>query len=151
VRYDPVKHALEGGASLETVNEKGYIPVLELDRGERLTEVSVLLQYVADQVPASKLAPAHGTFERYRVHEWLNYIAAEVHKSFWPFFHAGCDAEKPLQGERLQRRLSWVEQKLGDREFLAGDAFTIADCYLFTVVSWIRPAGFDLAKWPGLL
>lgn len=152
VRYDQEKDALEDGRALSTVNEKGYVPVLELDGGERLTEVAAVLQYVADQAPASKLAPANGTLERYHLQEWLNYLATEIHKSFWPFFHGGCDAEKPLQSERLQKRFSWVEQKLGDRPFLAGsgETFTIADCYLLTVVNWIRPAGFDLAKWPGL-
>ncbi len=152
VRYDKETHALEDGRTLQSVNEKGYVPVLELDGGERLTEVAAVLQYVADQAPASKLAPPNGTFERYRLQETLNYLAAELHKSFWPFFHEGCEAEKPLQAERLQKRLSWVEGKLGDRTFLAGaaDAFTVADCYLLTMVNWIRPAGFDLAKWPGL-
>jgi len=152
VLYDSRKHALENGASLESVNEKGYVPVLELDSGERLTEVAAVLQYVADQAPASKLAPPSGTLERYRLQEWLSFISTEIHKAFWPFFHEGCDAEKPTQGERLQKRLSWVEQKLGDRPFLMGpgDAFTVADCYLYTVTNWIRPAGFDLARWPGL-
>lgn len=152
VRYDQEKDALEDGRSLSTVNEKGYVPVLELDGGERLTEVAAVLQYVADQAPASKLAPANGTLERYHLQEWLNYLATEIHKSFWPFFHGGCEAEKPLQAERLQNRLSWVERKLGDRPFLAGsgETFTVADCYLLTLVNWIRPAGFDLARWPGL-
>src|SRR4051812_24762549 len=152
VRYDAETHALENGAALETVNEKGYVPVLELDGGERLTEVSAVLQYIADQAPASKLAPPNGTLERYRIQEWLSFLGTEVHKSFWPFFHQGCEAEKPAQAERLHQRLGWVERRLGDRPFLAGsgDTFTIADCYLLTLVNWIRPAGFDLAKWPGL-
>ncbi|HVE84713.1 MAG TPA: glutathione transferase GstA [Myxococcales bacterium] len=152
VRFDAQKHALESGAALESVNEKGYVPVLELDGGERLTEVSAVLQYVADQAPATGLAPANGTFPRYRLQEWLNYLATEIHKSFWPFFHQGCEAEKPLQAERLHQRLSWVEKQLDGRAFLtgSGETFTVADCYLLTVVNWIRPAGFDLAKWPGL-
>src|ERR1043165_6580096 len=83
VRYDQKQHALENGASLESVNEKGYVPVLELDGGERRTEVSGILQYVADQAPASKLAPPNGTLDRYRIQEWLNFIATELHKSFW--------------------------------------------------------------------
>jgi len=150
VRYDNEKHALQGGAPLESVNDKGYVPVLELDDGQRLTEVSAVLQYVADQAPAAKLAPPNGTMARYRLQEWLNFIATEVHKSFWPFFHAGCDAEKPNQQERLHGRLGWVERHLADRPFLMGGDFTVADCYLLTAVNWIRPAGFDLAKWPGL-
>jgi len=152
VRYDQKAHALQGGAPLESVNDKGYVPVLELDGGERLTEVPAVLQYVADQAPAAKLAPPNGTMERYRLQEWLNYLATEVHKSFWPFFHGGCEAERPNQAERLHKRLGWVQQHLGDRPHLAGngEAFTVADCYLITLVNWIRPAGFDLATWPGL-
>jgi glutathione S-transferase len=150
VRYDQETHALQGGTPLESVNDKGYVPVLELDGGERLTEVTAVLQYVADQAPATKLAPPNGTMERYRLQEWLNFIATEVHKSFWPFFHDGCEAERPNQGERLRKKLEWIQQRLGERNFLAGDAFTVADCYLVTVVNWIRPAGFDLAKFPVL-
>lgn len=150
VRYDKEAHALQGGTSLESVNDKGYVPVLELDGGERLTEVPAVLQYVADQAPATRLAPPNGTMARYRLQEWLNFIATEVHKSFWPFFHGGCEAERPNQQERLHKRLGWVEGHLSDRPFLAGDTFTVADCYLLTVVNWIRPAGFDLARWPGL-
>jgi glutathione S-transferase len=149
IRYDKGTNALQSGASLESVNDKGYVPVLELDGGERLTEVTAVLQYIADQAPAAKLAPPNGTMERYRVQEWLNFIATEVHKSFWPFFHEGCEAERPNQGERLRKRLGWIEQRLGDRPFL-GETFSVADCYLLTVVNWIRPAGFDLATWPGL-
>src|SRR5262245_41750688 len=83
VRYDAERRTLEDGTPLEAVNEKGYVPVLELDGGERLTEVTAVLQYVADQAPASGLAPANGTLERYHLQEWLSYLATEIHKSFW--------------------------------------------------------------------
>ena len=149
-RFEMKTHALDGGARLEDVNPKGYVPVLELDDGRRLTEVSAVLQYIADAAPAAKLAPPAGTFERYRLAEWLNYLAAEIHKSFWPFFHEGCDAEKPNQGERLRQRFSWIEKQLGDRPFLMGEGFTVADCYLFTMSNWLKPAGFDIETWPAL-
>src|SRR4051812_23127852 len=87
VRYDMKAATLEGGGSLLAVNEKGFVPVLELDGGQRLTEVSAILQYIADQAPASGLAPPNGTFERYRLQEWLNFIATEIHKAYWPLFH----------------------------------------------------------------
>jgi len=150
VRFDMKRQALEGGTPLGAVNPKGYVPVLEFDDGRRLTEVSAVLQWIADQRPASGLAPAPGSFERYQLMEWLNYLASELHKSFWPFFHEGCDAEKPNQGERLKKRFSWVEEKLGDRPFLLGDTFTVADAYLVTMLNWVRPAGFDLNAWPKL-
>jgi glutathione S-transferase len=150
VRFDMKERTLDGGGRLEDVNEKGYVPVLELDDGRRLTEVSAVLQYIADLRPSSRLAPPAGTFERYQLQEWLSFLATELHKSFWPFFHAGCEAEKPNQGERLKKRFGWVEQKLGDRPFLYGDDFTIADAYLTTMANWIKPAGFDIAAWPRL-
>src|SRR5216684_2964391 len=89
VRYDRKTQLIEDGRSLEEVNEKGYVPVLELDNGERLTEVPAVLQYIADQRPESRLAPSSGAWERYRLQEWLNFLSSEVHKSFFPFFHDG--------------------------------------------------------------
>lgn len=150
IRYDPKEQRLEGGTTLDSVNDKGYVPVLELDNGERLTEVSAILQYVADLKPESGLAPRPGAFERYRLIEWLNFLATEVHKSFWPFFHSGCEEEKPHQAERLRHRLTWVEKKLADSPYLMGANFTVADTYLYTLLNWLRPAGFDLAAWPKL-
>lgn len=149
VKFDRQTHALEGGGSIEDVNEKGRVPVLILDDGERLTEVAVILQYIADLRPDSGLAPRAGTMERYRLQEWLNYLASEVHKPYWPLFH-GPDAEKPGSSERLGRQLQWVEKKLGDKPFLMGETFTVADAYLLTMVNWLRPAGLDPARWPGL-
>ncbi len=150
VRYDGEAQMLDGGGLLEEVNEKGYVPVLELDSGERLAEVAAVLQYIADQRPESRLAPPSGTWERYRLQEWLSFLSTEVHKSFWPFFHRDCEAERPTQQERLQRRFGWLEQKIGDRPFLMSDAFTVADAYLLTMLNWLRPAGFDLGQWPRL-
>ncbi len=149
VRYDRESHALEGGGRLEDVNEKGYVPVLELDDGQRLTEVAVVCQYIADQRPETGLAPAPGTLARYRLQEWLNFFATEIHKAYWPLFH-GPEAEKPSARERLDRRLGWTQEKLGSRPFVMGDTFTIADAYLLTMVNWMRPAGLDPGRWPGL-
>src|SRR5215470_17374485 len=150
VRYDKETHVLDSGQRLDDVNEKGYVPVLELDNGERLTEVPAVLQYIADQRPASGLAPPSGTWERYQLQECLNFLSSEVHKSFWPFFHGGCDAERPNQTERLLQRFGWIERKIGAKTFLMSDTFTVADAFLLTMLNWLRPAGFDLAQWPRL-
>ncbi len=149
IRFDRETHALEGGGQLEDLNDKGRVPVLVLDDGQRLTEVAVVCQYIADQRPASALAPAAGTIERYRLQEWLNYLATEIHKPYWPLFH-GPDAEKPGTTERLGQQFGWVERKLGARPFLMGESFTVADAYLLTLVNWMRPAGLDPSRWPGL-
>ena len=150
VRFDMKTARLEDGSSLEAVNEKGYVPVLELDDGERLTEVTAVLQYVADQRPQSALAPPNGTMARYHLQEWLNFIATELHKAYWPLFHQGEEVENQHAREKLTRRFGWVEQKLGAKPFLLDDHFTIADAYLLTVLNWTRAAGLDLNQWPRL-
>jgi glutathione S-transferase len=149
VRFDMTSQTLEGGAKLETVNDKGYVPVLELDDGERLTEAAVILQYLADLKPELGLAPPAGTLPRYRLQEWLNFLATEVHKAYWPLFH-GPDAEKPGAREKLERRFGWIEDRLGDKPFLMGEQFTVADAYLLTLINWMRPAGLDGKRWPKL-
>jgi glutathione S-transferase len=150
VRYDMKRAELEGGGRLEEVNEKGFVPVLELDDGERLTEVSAVLQYIADRVPERGLAPPAGSMPRYRLIEWLNFLATEVHKIYWPLFHDGADVEKDKAREKLGRSFAWIERKLGDRMFLLGDGFTVADAYLVTVLNWTKAAGIDVAQWPAL-
>jgi len=150
VRFDIKGQTLEGGGSIEAINGKGLVPVLELDDGERLTEVAAILQYIADRAPESRLAPAAGTMERYRLIEWLNFIATEVHKPFWPLFHAGEEVENRKAREKLARSFAWVEGRLGDRPFLLGDTFTVADAYLLTTLNWTRFVDIDLTAWPRL-
>lgn len=151
VRFDMKSGRLEDGRPIEDVNDKGFVPVLELHDGTRLTEVAVVLQYIADRVPEKSLAPAAGTMERYRVQEWLNFVATEIHKIYWPLFHQGTDVENQKAREKLGRSFAWVNGKLEGRSFLMGDTFTIADAYLVTVLNWARPGGIDLTPWPGLL
>ena len=150
VQFDMKARTLAGGSKLEDVNEKGFVPVLELDDGQRLTEVAVILQYIADQVPEKKLAPRAGTMERYRLMEWLNFIATEVHKAYWPLFHDGAEVENTKAREKLARNFGWIEKRLGKSPWLMGEQFTVADAYLITVLNWMRAAGIDIAPWPGL-
>ncbi len=150
VRYDMKARTLDGGGRLEDVNPKGYVPVLELDGGERLTEVSAILQWIGDQRPEKGLVPAAGTLPRYRLQEWLNFIATELHKAYWPLFHDGAEIENTNARSRLSARYGWIETQLGDRPYLVGDGFTVADAYLLTVLNWTRAAGIDMAQWPGL-
>ncbi|HUB06826.1 MAG TPA: glutathione transferase GstA [Myxococcales bacterium] len=150
VKYDIPKATLEAPGKIQDVNVKGYVPVLVLDDGQRLTEVAVVLQYVADRVPDKKLAPPAGTMERYRLQEWLNFTATEIHKLFWPFFHEAAAPEKPTVEPRLRKSLDFADRAVAERPFLMGETFTVADCYLFNVVNWIKPAGLDVAAWPHL-
>jgi glutathione S-transferase len=142
---------LDDGRPLEAVNPKGFVPVLELDSGERLTEVSVVLQFIADQKPEAGLLPPSGTLARYRVLEWLNFIATEIHKAYWPLFHEGAEVELQKAHEKLARNFGWVEQQLGAKPYLMGEQCTVADLYLCVTLNWARAAKIDLARWPGLV
>lgn len=139
-------HKLADGTDYYGINPKGYVPLLELDDGQRLTEGAVIVQYIADLVPASRLAPPAGTMERYRLMEWLNFITSELHKGFSPLFTPGMpDEAKALARTKLGERLSWVDSQLAGRDWLMGDTFTVADAYLYTVASWGKFAGVDIA------
>ena len=144
---------LPDGSDYRAINAKGYVPMLELDDGTRLTEGAAIVQYIADQAPASQLAPANGTVARYQLQEWLNFIASEIHKGgFGVFFNpASNDAFKAATGVRLAGRLQWVDQQLEGRTWLMGEQFTVADGYLFNVTMWSVPTGVDLTPYPNLL
>ncbi len=140
-----------GGVDYLTVTPKGYVPALALDDGEVLTEGTAVLPYIGDLNAAAKLAPAHGTMARYRLHEWLGYVATELHKGFGPFFTPGTtDEQKAAAKASLGKRFDFVQQSLAGRAFLLGDDFSVADAYLFTVLGWTGYVGIDLGQWPGL-
>ncbi len=150
VKVDTRAGKTEDGGEYRKINPKGYVPTLELDNGERLTEAAVLLQYLADRAPDAGLAPAAGTMARYRLQEWLNFIATEIHKGFGPLWKPdSTDDEKQRTRSRLGLRLDWLARELGSREYLLG-VFSIADAYLFTVLNWGQWTGVDLAQWPAL-
>lgn len=143
--------ALASGGDFRDINDKGSVPALQLDDGRVLTEAAVLLQYIADQAPHARLAPDLGSFERYQLMEWLNFLATELHKRFTPLFTPGCTEEgRSAAWASLARPLNYLAGKLEGGQFLTGSAFTIADAYLFTVLNWAGFAKFSLADWPAL-
>ncbi len=145
-------HTLPDGTDYYTINPLGYVPLLELEDGTKITEGPVIVQYVADQVPDKQLAPSNGTPARYRLQSWLNFIGTELHKGFSPLFAPGMpDAAKDMARDRLAGRLRWVESELAGRSYLMGDTFTVADGYLFTVPGWAPRVGVDLSALPNLL
>jgi glutathione S-transferase len=151
VKTSTKTHQLDDGTDFYTINPRGYVPVLELDDGERLTEGPVIVQYLADRNPASDLAPAAGTIERYRLQEWLNFITSELHKQFSPLFAANTPAEyREILKEKIGKRLDWLSGELKGKDYLMGKQFTVADGYLYTILRWTGFVGIDLAKWPVL-
>jgi len=151
IKVDGRNKTTAAGENYLDVTAKGYVPALRLDDGAVLTEGTAILPYIADRNAAAGLAPAAGTLARYRLHEWLGYINSEVHKSFGPFFNpAATDAAKQAGRDALTRRLGYAAAELGNKSFLLGEQFSVADCYLFTVLGWLRFAGLELSQWPAL-
>lgn len=140
-------HKLADGTDYYTINPKGYVPLLELDDGQRMAEGPAIVQYIADQVPEKKLVAPWGTMERYRQIEWLTYIGTELHKVFSPLFMPNMPEEaKAIFRARVQSRLEWVNQQLEGRQYLMGDTFSVPDAYLFTVTNWTKFVNIDISS-----
>ena len=136
-------HQLPDGTDFYTINPLGYVPVLELDDGERLREGPAIVQYIADQAPDKHLAPANATLGRYRLQEWLTFIGTELHKGHSPLFRPTTPEDYKTQvRQTLLARFAWVHEQLAGKDYLLG-AFSVADAYLYTVLRWGRLVGVD--------
>lgn len=150
-KVDLAKHQTASGEDYLRINPKGYVPALLLDDGSLLTECTVILQYIADHQPGCNLAPKPGTLERYRLMEWLNFLATEVHKQFSPFFNPKAAQEiKDYNLRLLTRRFEYLEANLTGKPCLMDTQFTVADIYLFTLLNWCNLHKIDLAQWPAI-
>jgi glutathione S-transferase len=141
----------ESGQDYWQINPKGYVPALQLDDGEVLTEGTAIVQYLADLKPESHLAPANGTLARYRLQEMLGYINSELHKSYSPLFNS--DTPESVRQERkayLRKRYTLLNDVLAKQPWLLGDHFTGADAYLFTITGWARHIDLDLSEFTAL-
>ena len=151
-RVDLRNKTIADGRDFLAINPLGYVPVLELNNGEMLTEVTAILFYLADRVPNAGLVPPAGEVARYRLLAWLNFIGSELHKNFSPLFGKDTPAEYKAQvSARLATRFAHVDGVLAYSPHLADGVFTIADAYLFVVSNWAAIVGFDLAPYPRLL
>ena len=152
VKVDLQSKLTETGEDFRQLNPNGYVPLLILDDGNRLTEGPAIVQYLADQAPDKKLIPPAGTFERYQAQQWLNFISTEIHKSFSPLFNpVAPDAAKQLAIDTLMTRLETVSEKLSSQPFLLGENFSVADAYLFVTLSWGQYVDVDISRWPALV
>ena len=144
-------HKLPDGTDFYSINPLGYVPYLTLDDGRSLHEGPAIVQYIADQVPEKNLAPANGTYERYKLQEWLTFIGTEVHKSFSPLFAPGTsEANKAAAVAQINKRLTWVDGELAGKDYLMGSTFSVADGYLFTVTNWAGYVQMDISGFANL-
>jgi glutathione S-transferase len=149
VAVDRKTKKIPDGRDYTDVNPKGYVPALQLDDGEVLTENVAVLPYIADLNPSTNLAPPVGTRARFRLQEWLGYLNSELHKNFSPLFNPSApEAMKQIAKENIAKRTAFIEGKLGDQPFLLGDSFSVADAYLYVILSWRERAGVDISQFP---
>lgn len=157
IKLEPVKldfntRQTADGRDYLTINPKGYVPALEFDNGQVLTEGPAILQYLADQKPGSGLAPAAGTMERYRLQEMLAYINSEIHKTMGALFNRAISPEARQERiDYLNKRYPLIEKQLAGNNYLFGDTFTAADAYLFVVTNWSNMLKVDLSGYPNLM
>jgi glutathione S-transferase len=145
-------HRTETGADFTAINPKGSVPALRLNDGQLLTEGPAIVQYLADLAPASGLAPAAGTLERYRLQEWLTFVGTELHKMFSPWLFHPEYGEQAAQVARakIAQRFALLDAHLAEQPYLLGPSFSAADAYAFTIIGWASPMRIDLAPFPHL-
>lgn len=150
-KVDLASKKVAGGADFTSINPKGYVPALQLDSGELLTEGPAIVQFLADSKPEAKLVPPAGTIERYRVQEMLGYINSELHKTFTPLFNPKTLPEVRAEREEyVRKRLGFIDKQLAGKSYLFGEQFTVADAYLFTVTNWSNFVKLDISQFANL-
>jgi glutathione S-transferase len=152
VKTDTRAKTTEGGGDFYKINPLGYVPVLELDDGTRLTEGPAIVQYIADKVPDKKLAPPNGTPERTQLQTWLNFTTSELHKGFSPLFNQAMPEEaKKIFRERLGTRFAHLDKHLASNDYLMGKDFSVADAYAFVISNWASRVDVDLSAHANVL
>jgi glutathione S-transferase len=147
-RLDLETGRADDGTDFRSINPKGYVPALRLNDGRVLTENVAVLLYVADQNPEAKLAPPAGSYDRYRLLEWLCFINSELHKGFSPLYSpTATDDLRAYARNHVAKRLDYLHAMVRDT-YLMGGQFTVADAYLFTVLSWGKEVGLPMETWP---
>ncbi|HEX3896126.1 MAG TPA: glutathione transferase GstA [Rudaea sp.] len=151
IKVDMSSKKTSDGDDFASVNPKGYVPALKTDDGKVLTEGVAINQFLADKKPEAGLAPANGTFERYKLQEMLNFISTEIHKTYSPLFNSSLpDAARDIFMDKLKKRFGELDTLLSKQDFLTGSKFTIADAYLYTVLRWAPKFKIDIKQWPAL-
>lgn len=151
-RVDLKTKKTETGKDFFTISPNGYVPALEIAPGDVLTEGPAIVQYIADQAPAARLAPPNGTRDRYTLQSWLNFITAEIHKGFGVLFNPALPADyKPVAKAMLEKRLGTTDRHLAHNDYLLGNNFSVADCYLFVTSGWAPHVGIELDGWAALV
>lgn len=145
VTVDLAQQLTERQEDYRQINPKGQVPALQFDDGTVLTEVTAILQYLADLKPDRHLLAPVGSLTRYQTLEWLSFFSSEMHKTFRPLFMPDKpESEKPLLRSRLESKFRYVDAALRDKQWLTGVNFTVADTLLFVMLRWAKTLTLEL-------
>lgn len=150
VKTDTINKTFAGGGNFLAVNPLGFVPALQLDDGTVLTEVSAILQYIADMAGATSIAPPFGKIERYQMQSWLSFVSSEIHRNLTPMFYSDNQSVKDLAWKRLEARFEMLDKHFGGNGYLMGKTYTLPDAYAFTALSWIPSLDRDMARYANI-
>ncbi|HWE45728.1 MAG TPA: glutathione binding-like protein [Caulobacteraceae bacterium] len=143
VKVDLKTKRTEDGRDFNQINPKSYVPALELENGEVLTENVAIMTFISDR---ARLADPDGDLGRYRLIEMLTFISTEIHKQFKPFFDPNGDqVAKAKAAEKIGTRFKYLAGRMTD-DYLFGDEFSVADGYLFTMLTWAKNNNLDIPE-----
>lgn len=142
----------ETGQDFLTINPKGAVPAICTDQHEILTESVAIQQYLADKYHATQLLPAVNTMMRYKVLEWLSFVNNDLHKIGGALFNRNIpeDVKNKVFKPMLEGKLKIADEHLKHHTYLMDNQFSIADGYLFVVLSWLPLFEMNISRWPAL-
>ena len=142
-------HKTESGIDFYTINPKGNVPTLVLDDGTVLNENISCLEYIADN--GTILAPQNRTNERYVLRQILSFLASELHASIGGFFNPKSkdDVIREFLLSVFNKKMAYLQDNIIlNNTFVYGNSFTIADAYLYIILSWTKYVGIDIEDYP---
>ena len=145
-------------SELDQLNTLGAVPVFVTAQGQVITQNTAILEFIADQVPEKNLLSKAGTVERAQTMSWVSFVAADLQKAFVNHFRSDVlttiiEAQKELENHAtrsVKDLLAHIESSIGDRTYITGDHFTIADAYLFVISGWAEWIEIDLSEYKKL-
>ena len=155
--YEYVEVDIMRGQGLEPwflkINPGGKVPVLD-DDGTVITESAAICMHLAERYPESKLLPPVGTQERTACYKWISFTLTELDAPLWTIakHRFGLPKERRVPavietaGWEFSIALKILAATLGDRPYLVGDSFTVADILAGHTLLWAKSARLELSS-----
>lgn len=140
------------------INPKARVPAMVTPRGI-LTETPAMLAFIAQSFPAARLAPLDDPFAFAQVQAVNSYLCSTLHVAHAHRMRGYRWADDPQAWAAMQRKVpdsvgacfDLIEREMLKGPWVAGDAYTIADPYLFTMAQWLEADGVDPGRIPRVI